>query len=55
MRSVQAYDKIFDEDHDYVVLREEFDICVLTSIVMSIKWLEKPTICKLLYMIRDDD
>jgi hypothetical protein len=46
VKEVQAYDKYFDNDHDYVVLREEFDVCLLTSITKSIEWLAKPKTCR---------
>ncbi|KAG9529807.1 hypothetical protein KCU93_g3194, partial [Aureobasidium melanogenum] len=46
VQEVQTYHNYFDEDLDYVVLREEFDACLLTSIAKSIQWLERGAIWK---------
>ncbi|KAG9658480.1 hypothetical protein KCU95_g9428, partial [Aureobasidium melanogenum] len=46
VKEIQAYDDLFHEDSDYLVFREQFDACLLTSITKSIQWLEKGAIWK---------
>ncbi|KAH0174529.1 hypothetical protein KCU67_g712, partial [Aureobasidium melanogenum] len=46
VKEVQRNDMYYEEDSDYVVLREQFNACLLTSITKSIQWLEKGAIWK---------